>query len=343
MDRQNAARQMMRNGFTLIELLVAIAIISTLIALLLPAVQSAREAARRLQCANNLHQVGLAVHAYASAHRVIPTGTYVMCSGQTGWGIGLFVRCTRQPFGWPVMILPELDQQPLYNAINFNCSYWDRQSGPPHLWTMFQTSLSVYQCPSDPDVFATPEDVNAFDGLTYRDARGSYAGCAGFRGYWNGNDWSGGDGVFISYPYPPTLAGITDGLGNTFALGEQAIGVFTPDDQGSYAVKIASRWYNPGWNPATDAIMNPQRILKGSMTSYMAKLAVLNSFRSFHLGGCNFAFADGSVRFVRETIDTMPYDSDGWAILLERAPDRPYVYQALSTRAGGEVISADAY
>jgi prepilin-type N-terminal cleavage/methylation domain-containing protein len=139
----------MRRAFTLIELLVVIAIIAILIALLLPAVQQAREAARRTQCRNNLHQLGLAMHNYHDAHRVFPfgfRGTY---------------------WGWATQLFPFIDETSLYNALNFDL----RVDGVQNR-TVFLSRLAQFMCPSDPDV-STGVLHNAFG------AQSSYAGCGG--------------------------------------------------------------------------------------------------------------------------------------------------------------------
>lgn len=121
---QAYSRRYAHRGFTLIELLVVIAIIAVLIALLLPAVQQAREAARRSQCANNLHNLALAFHNYESTHRVLPPGsTGGGLSGTTfvaPWADPQRNCCPWGHFGWPAMILPFMDQQPMYNGMNFN-------------------------------------------------------------------------------------------------------------------------------------------------------------------------------------------------------------------------------
>lgn len=118
-----------RTGFTLIELLVVIAIIGTLIAILLPAVQQAREAARRTQCKNNLKQIGLALHNYLEAHGRFPSD-----------------RLAKPRTGWCALLLPFLDQLNLQDAYDFNHDYWDRENE-----AVTQLPLTVFACPSTPD------------------------------------------------------------------------------------------------------------------------------------------------------------------------------------------------
>src|SRR5579863_8326959 len=128
-----------RRGFTLIELLVVIAIIAVLVSLLLPAVQQAREAARRTQCKNNLHQIGLAMYNYESAYSRFPLPVYVSLSNPTGYGGVLSTTV------WSLALLPFIDQQNTYNLYNQNLSAWD-----PVNVTAGQTIVPGYLCPSVP-------------------------------------------------------------------------------------------------------------------------------------------------------------------------------------------------
>src|SRR4051812_46688665 len=134
-DRSRQRRQI--RGFTLVELLVVIAIIALLVALLLPAVQQAREAARRTQCRNNLKQVGLALHNYHDTNSTLPPGWVGVTSGQSdvnginGWS-------------WAARVLPQLDQSPLFNSINFNFQVGAASNLVPRT-----TGLAVYRCASD--------------------------------------------------------------------------------------------------------------------------------------------------------------------------------------------------
>ena len=141
-----------RYGFTLVELLVALAIIGVLIALLVPAVQYAREAARRTQCRSNLKQLGLALHNYDEVHQVLPFG-YVNADDTAGWG-------------WGTMILPQLDQTPLYSALKAGTQDFD---GVPTPQT--QQTLSIFICPSD-----TGPNVNSQRG---DHGKANYCGVAG--------------------------------------------------------------------------------------------------------------------------------------------------------------------
>jgi prepilin-type N-terminal cleavage/methylation domain-containing protein/prepilin-type processing-associated H-X9-DG protein len=330
-------------GFTLIELLVVIAVVSVLIALLLPAVQAAREAARRAQCTNNLKQLALAAHNYLDANGCLPRGTAVhTLLAHPDWGVvnsnGAFV-----PLG------QYLEQRTIFDSTNFNVSIFD----PPNI-TIHSVGLSALWCPSDPIVSA-PQTISAEDALwgpysltTY------YTSYCGSTGPW----WIEGYpppgpavldqnlGVFyqLSSQRP---ARITDGLSQTILFGERAHGLIDPEQ---------ALWWNWWASSSGDTIfqtwfgINPQRRFTGSPFFVWAVLA---SASSFHPGGANFAFCDGSVRFLKDTIDTWPVDPKTgdtgayWDNVHQRSAFRPGtrlgVYQALSTRASGEVFSADAY
>jgi prepilin-type N-terminal cleavage/methylation domain-containing protein/prepilin-type processing-associated H-X9-DG protein len=215
----SACRRRPNRGFSLIEVLVMIAIIGLLIALLLPAVQSAREAARRMQCANNLKQVGLALHAY---HDVV---------GSLPWGQG--------PFGWNdwgaiAMLLPHCEQGPLYNNINFSSPLSPAQPGCPANTTIQRTTLSFLICPSDVDRLTNPE------------GHSNYAGNAGSNPLFFGRAtvsnvfpvaavYPTPDGLFAFVSAPPeppfgavvSFQGIPDGLSQTAAFSERVKGIGT--------------------------------------------------------------------------------------------------------------------
>src|SRR5580658_4847851 len=133
-------RKYRRRAFTLIELLVVIAIIAVLIALLLPAMQAAREAARRAQCVNNLKQIGLALFNYENQITVFPPG-YIDYQNNSIYTPDLDMG---PGWGWAAMVLPNLEQQPLYNSINFSLGIRNASNG-----TAVLTNLTVFFCPSD--------------------------------------------------------------------------------------------------------------------------------------------------------------------------------------------------
>ncbi len=198
-----------RHGFTLIELLVVIAIIAVLIALLLPAVQSAREAARRAQCVNNLKQIGLAMHNYHQAIGSFPMGNGVNWVPQsatsgylTDWGT----------WGCMAMMLPFLEQQPLYNAANFSWVPWwqaynSQWDGSPPNSTVFRTNLNAFMCPSD--------------GLWAQNlCNMNYAGSIGTTTAVSGGQTTG----IFAYSTTYSIASVTDGTSNTIGFSEALVG-----------------------------------------------------------------------------------------------------------------------
>jgi prepilin-type processing-associated H-X9-DG protein len=321
-----------------------------LIALLLPAVQAAREAARRSQCTNNLKQLGLAIHGYLDTHEVMPLGSFKMppqaggnpCNG--GHEAGVFVA-----------ISPFLEQVALFNAFNSSVHY---ETAPNS--TVNGTGLSVLWCPSDSSVSRTD---SAHFGWPVRFC--SYMGCSGT---WNSPAENRGptctlqdfrallgqaNGVIFYYSSVP-LAGVTDGTSQTFLFGEHAYGknptIELPDwgwwFSGNYGDTIFTTMFP----------MNPQGKMPDVPNESLYGVDINPSIQaasSYHPGGAQFAFCDGSVRFLKETIDSSAFDTStglprGWSrapsgLYLVTPPGRIGVYQALSTRNGGEVISAESF
>jgi len=333
-----------RRGFTLIELLVVIAIIAVLISLLLPAVQSAREAARRAQCVNNLKQLGLAAHNYHSANGSFPTAMYLHpvfgpTSG-TAWNNSSFL----------VLLLPQMEQQPIANAVNFSIM-WGDQLGGGWRWsrtymgqqnsTVRMSILNTLICPSDnsPNI----DNFNADEIIGQQGAGTSYVGnlgdnclaCAPAAGTVvtcsdtgrlcrgpqlghnrtaaNGQDTDNGgmagSGIFWAWGPNVSINMVTDGTSNTFMCGEQI-----------RAVTRWNCWVHANQTIGSTAIPLNFKLQPANVENWTRQY----SFRSNHAGGANFLNADGSVKFIKESI-SFP------------------IYQALSTRAQGEVISADAY
>jgi len=336
--------------------LVVIAIIAVLIALLLPAVQAAREAARRAQCTNNLKQLGLAFHNYVSVNDTLPMGDFYSRSAKTP------ANWIRQQFGPWVALAQFLEQANAYNALNASiCA----QVGPNT--TFCGIGLSVLWCPSDAGVINLrgPESANGGwdDDVPLPMTFSSYAVNLGPVYYYPRNDTAfpylnNNSGLFyhVGHPTgtsiaPVRLASITDGTSNTMLAGDHAYG----------EVAKATEPYGPNWwisglgGDAAAATLFPPNFFK----TWAAAEAVpnvlpsgdtyTNAFSSYHPGGCNFLLADGSVRFIKSTINSWNpftvtgngrsqlYTGTGGALPAYG------VYQALSTRNGGEIISADAY
>jgi len=343
---------MRRRGFTLIELLVVIAIIAVLIGLLLPAVQAAREAARRAQCVNNLKQIALAMHNYHDINLTFAPGSMINdIKLPGGWG-GAW-------WSWSVKILPQVEQGPLFNSINFSDNglvgtggNWGQNMSPAHT-TVNRTIITSYLCPSDDSnkLFSDRKWVNVNDLPTAVTASvinyvvstadihthvdlfnvwssapaDSYYGCSGAS---NGMFYDCSSGKVTS------IAECTDGTSNTFLVGENS-----PNYNGQLAMTsghgtwagthIPLNWltkYQEGQVDPSDGTVCSITYL-GNVTQ--AKFCYRNQFyiwgfKSKHPGGANFAMTDGSVKFVKQTI-------------------HPRIYNAIGTRNKGEVISADSY
>jgi prepilin-type N-terminal cleavage/methylation domain-containing protein/prepilin-type processing-associated H-X9-DG protein len=216
-------------AFTLIELLVVIAIIAVLIALLLPAVQAAREAARRAQCVNNLKQLGVALHNYHAAANTFPPGGCISAVGQGNFGNGnLWGAWSAQ-----TMLLPYLEQQQIFSALNFSVETWNNGAGTAMNVTGIAARLNTFLCPSSPlpPSSATLATVN---GVTYALPGNCYFFSTGSSVMWRGDagakDTSGQpaipNGVFNVGGSGYGLRDITDGSSNTVAAGEWRIGDF---------------------------------------------------------------------------------------------------------------------
>jgi prepilin-type N-terminal cleavage/methylation domain-containing protein len=281
-------------GFTLVELLVVIAIIGVLVALLLPAVQMARESANRMSCSNNMKQVGLALHNFHDTNKALPPH-----------------RLTFNYLTWPVMVMPFIEQQPLYDRFNIRASYASQPAD------VVQTNVEAYVCPSRR---ATPaisigEPTQPIDPVQ-DGATGDYGGNAGDNAGWdNGPSASkpAPNGVFVhgqmttvggliqTFKYDINFASISDGLSNTILIGEKAVDVsavnhgggegdgpiysgtavcYTARTGGAFAGTIAQSIRLPPPGPGTYPIWG-----------------------SFHPGVCQFTLCDGSVRQIVTTLD----------------------------------------
>jgi prepilin-type N-terminal cleavage/methylation domain-containing protein/prepilin-type processing-associated H-X9-DG protein len=338
MPRLRPGRSGTRTAFTLIELLVVIAIIAVLTGLLLPAVQKVREAAARAQCANNLKQIGLALHAYHDTNQFFPPGyadgnasPTVTPDGDVGPG-----------WGWASYLLPHLEQGNLYSRINFRVTV-----GAGVNTQVSQTPLAAFQCPSDPYQQPVPVYDSSFSSPIATVAHGNYVGCAGWLECFAAATGSvvpgagddglggvygpGGRGVFWRNSRT-NVAAVADGMSNTVFAGERS-GNHAPSTwTGAVPGGRCPAWmattppapYSPPPGPAYDnADFGEALVLAHCNATHLpnADFPIFDpdTFYSAHTSGANFLLGDGSVRFVGGSVD-------------------PATYQALSTTAGGEVL-----
>ena len=340
-----------RSGFTLIELLVVIAIIAVLVALLLPAVQSAREAARRSQCVNNLKQIGLAIANYESSIGCIVPG-YISLSGAAtlpssvavpGYNPDPSTLDNGPGWGWLALLLPYAEQAPLFNATNFNLPCWVAANG-----TAVTTQINVFLCPSANNPTPTCRMVDA--NLQLLPVANPYFARANYQYNMGWNDTSiqpsnvnyddqalGCNGPIYRNSRVP-YAGVTDGLSNTVFASEKspyladatwvglipgyrhfAYNAFASAGTGGVGVNydypgsILASHSGPSLYEAPQVIHPPN-----------SPLGHTDEFYSLHPGGANTLYGDGSVRFVKQSVNLL-------------------TWQALSSRASGEVTSADTF
>ncbi|QDT53298.1 hypothetical protein Pan44_13140 [Caulifigura coniformis] len=297
-------RQRIRAAFTLIELLVVIAIIAILIALLLPAVQQAREAARRTQCRNKLKQIGLAMHNYESTHRVLPPGFLFQGNLMANRGD----RPNRAPgWAWSTMILPFVDQAPIYNQMDFTGrKMWEEPNR-----TLISSKIEIAQCPSSPippyfkvgTTAGNPPFGYDTPGLTAT----NYVAVGGPFQLSQYFDSAASRKLGILMEDSSTgFRDVSDGLSNSLLVGETNYwGNGSSAGTGSFLWDPA--WYgryqsaNGGTADSPESIMRAGefRINPPSIASVVIKR---NSFSSMHVGGAFFTLGDGSVRFISENI-----------------------------------------
>jgi len=310
-----------RSGFTLIELLVVIAIIAVLIALLLPAVQQAREAARRSQCKNNIKQLGLALHNYHDTVQVFPPGDI----NNGGYNCGGILGATTEARNHTMLlyILPYIDQAPLYNQINFSLATGRSdgdQSGangafctPPSggiQTAVTSRRMNAFECPSDPYSSGPYSQSGNSAYYTVNDYRTCYAPV--YSAYGLGTLWSGeakGTRAVFGHNGAARIADITDGTSNTMLMIENR-------------KEKDSDIRGPFWAAyvATGNIFPYQYAINQPVSATNSRTQ-WGTPGSLHVGGCHALMGDGSVRFLSQNINFTA------------------VQRALVTISGGEVVS----
>jgi prepilin-type processing-associated H-X9-DG protein len=350
-----------RVGFTIVELLVALGVIGLLIALLLPAVQSAREAARRARCQTNLRQIGIAVQAYHDRLGAFPPGRIpsfdVRYAGPAPPCTSLLID--RSVF---IAILPDLEQGALHAAINHSLTIFGYENR-----SLVIQSIGVLACPSDPDAGAprrailgpdTPSELMPTDPLrlsftSYVFNHGSidtgglpalFAGCRV-----PSQVQAEANGVFNDL-VSVRVSEITDGTSQTMMAAERATSLLAGLETGAPDIHARYGWYVAG-NKGDTLFTSFYPINMPLRVGGFAGYAHARAASSNHPGGVNVLMADGSARFVRESIDTWAFDrysgqpvgavrtAGGWWSALPSGG----VWQGLATRAGGELISASDY
>lgn len=330
-------------GFTLVELLVVIAIIGVLVGLLLPAVQAAREAARRMQCSNNLKQVGLAFHNYESSHRTFAPGYFAKIPNN-------MTSSERSLWGWGVFLLPFVEQAPLYEALKPGPLWVESHLSTPAGLALLQTPIPAYRCASD-----VGPTLNNFDDSISGDTNNYY------------NRYVTSDGsnriaiatsnyVMVANPSSSTTPAvfpsqygpahgvgfqnsnirfrdITDGTSNTLLVGERAWKFHDLTVGAANALGFSAQTCNPSssWNVKSAGLAVLGLGYDGINWSANNRIHQTRGFSSVHPGGAQFVLCDGSVRFTSESIDYAKLDvtiagyqgSTVFARLMSRDDGRP--------------------
>jgi prepilin-type N-terminal cleavage/methylation domain-containing protein/prepilin-type processing-associated H-X9-DG protein len=293
-----------QSGFTLIELLVVIAIIAILIALLLPAVQSAREAARRSQCKNHLKQWGLALHNYHDTHNTLPQGAMGLGAANQA---GNEASPWQNNFGFHVHLLPFIDQSPLYNQFDMNLYY----EVPPNL-VLSQQHTPLNFCPS--------AQMDSRRGNVANTWTIHYLGVAGAKGPrpapltgnypFTGNAASNRGGFALNgaltFNRHYRFADFTDGLSNTFVMGELSYRKVSGQEDWRPWPRGANGSGNAAWMASCRNVARP---LGRPVAGDTLGLVNDDRFCSEHVGGAHFLFGDGSVEFLSENMDFAVYQA----------------------------------
>ncbi len=351
-----------RRGLTLIELLVVVAIVGILATLLLAAVQGARQSARNLRCRDNLKQIGLALSGYVSTMNCLPPGRMRTYDPRY---TSLNPPCSSHiDKSFLLHILPFIEQAALYNAINHDLTILGEENT-----TIWSVSVAAYACPSDGDASPARElsvgtlksyGMPVLPDGPRRMAYTSYSGCFGslntlalpqekYHCMVSGEMTAQNNGC-LNDRSPVTLASISDGLSQTIVVSEKANGAFRALDRGDPGTVEFDRhgWLITGnfGDTLFTGLYPPNSYKSGGIWD-----DIISSASSYHPGGINVLMGDGSVRFVKETIQSWPLGPDKnrpvgatfsarghW----ENLP-APGVWQALCTRSGGEIVASDEF
>ncbi len=306
-----------RRAFTLVELLVVIAIIGILIAFLLPAVQAAREAARRIQCSSNLRQLGLAMHNYHCSLNCFPPGFMVR---------GYLGNTTPGGWAWGVFLMPYIEQSPLRDKLSPTKYTLEQVIKEPALLPMLQTNLAVFRCPS-----SLIGPLRTHQGAPNpKVASANYTGCRGFFSFTGATHLTKqNNGVFYGHS-ATRIQDVRDGTSNTFAIGERtAFGSNLQNDT------TWPSWCGPGGGGAMNTVSSAVSDKLNHPTSNGA-------FSSQHSGGAMFCFVDGSVHFIAETISSdsaglqTGNTGDSGLFLQAAAQGRVGAYQLLGVTNDGQ-------
>lgn len=322
-----------RRGFTLIELLVVIAVVAVLMSLLLPAVQQAREAARRTQCRNNLKQIGLAMHSYHDAHQTFPPGFVPFLISDYNQLVNSIFASS---WAWPVTILAMMDEANLYERLV------STDPGPDTPFPVvpgneLDISLPEFLCPSDA---SPPRSMYGGwgDGVQHLAdgyQKSNYAACGGFYGdtsssiAWRDLQPTNHRGVF-NVASRTRIRDITDGTSNCLLIGEaKMLPSVNPAFDEASDTPIWIRAHAQSYRGAPSNLLTPQSVMRYTryepmLTSFAPFGYGINSnsrycFSSSHSGGAQFVFADGSVHFLSESTNQT-------------------LYQNLSTKADGNIV-----
>ncbi|WP_437206222.1 DUF1559 family PulG-like putative transporter [Planctomicrobium sp. SH664] len=307
-----------RSGFTLIELLVVIAIIAVLIALLLPAVQQAREAARRTQCRNNFKQIGIALHNYHDQFQVFPPGSINHVTGGIGCANG---SCPSPVWAWGAFILPMMDQAGMYNGMQVGA----RQpsvalAASPEL---FKSPVQGYRCPSDVGPLIMEHTFNTVTdtaGVSHGTLVSNYVGNVGAfirtdaAQPTTGDDTDRFTGIF-AHRSSVGVRDITDGTSNTIMLSERAYWMGRVECAAANAFVTRSTTNMDTYHSSQPlavtgrgaTVINAPEGRRQTTSNFLISCGV--GFSSNHEGGIFISLADGSVRFMSENINHSPFNT----------------------------------